>query len=199
MIQFFAISYCLSPTGQQWTIMLRVLQREGQHSQKAEFLPTEGRMAPIRRKLLRKCFASSPTWTAAKIFRKQNLNTKLYTPKEAKLITTNKLRRRANYFTNSFPHYYFYSSDKKKNTHEKKSGALPPAIWYILRHTYHRQKIVTLQFCFYLTTHTVSPESQECKERNAAFHSFAWNLLLDKTSSILNMQKHFQIRYKKGK
>lgn len=51
-------SYCLSPTGQQWTVMLRILQREGQHCQKAEFLPTEGRMAPIRRKLLRKCIAS---------------------------------------------------------------------------------------------------------------------------------------------
>lgn len=93
-------------------------------------------------------------------------------PKEAKIITASKIRRRVNYFTNSLSHYYFYSIDKKMG-HEKKFDALPPAIWYTLRHTYHRQKIVTLQFCVHLTTHTVSQELQECKERNAAFHSFA--------------------------
>lgn len=183
MIQFFAISYCLSPTGQQWTIMLRVLQREGQHSQKAEFLPTEGRMAPIRRKLLRKCFASSPTWTAAKIFRKQNLNTKLYTPKEAKLITTNKLRRRANYFTNSFPHYYFYSSDKKKHPWKKIWCVAPCHMVYIK--TYIPQTENCNTAVLFLSDNTYSQSRVTRMQRKERCISFLY-LKLTSRQNIIN-------------
>lgn len=137
------------------------------------------------KKTPQKMYCKLTNMNSSKNFQETKPKYKVYTPKEAKIITASKLRRRVNYFTNLFPHYCFHSSDKKI-THKKKSDAFPPAIWSILRHTYHRQKTVTLWFCFYLTTHTVSQESQECKEINAAFHSFAWNFT--SRQNIINPQ-----------
>ena len=175
--------------------------REEHHAQQSGFQHAGSRMVPMKKKTPQKTRYRLANLNSSKTFQETKPKHKILHTVRSKNNHSQQAQKESKLFHSFISILLLLTLVRKKSLVRKNLVQCCPAIWYILRHTYHRQKIVTPHFYFYLTTHTASWESQESRqESNSAFHSFAWKvLLLDKTLSIPNMQRHFQIRYKKGK
>lgn len=104
--------YVASPsTTQHHTVMLRVLHwavTKAKSSMPSTLnIHRTSRMVPIKKKTPQSTCYSLINVDSSRIFREKNANTKLYTEKQATIITARKPRGRTNYFTRSFAYYYF--------------------------------------------------------------------------------------------